>query len=119
MTDKTHILRRNIQNEVLPDAVRTCFAAVPRGAEEIAAAELVALGIPGVQVGRGGVAFTADRAGLYRANLWLRTASRVLVQLSVFPCTTPEELYSGVHAIYWVALIKQILVLNWAGLCKN
>ena len=111
MTENKHNPRQNVPTETLPDTLRSCFAAVPRGAEEIAAAELEALGITGVQVNRGGVAFTADRAGLYRANLWLRTASRVLVQLSVFPCTTPEELYSGVHAIDWVQLITPAMTL--------
>jgi putative N6-adenine-specific DNA methylase len=57
------------------------------------------------------VAFVADRAGLYKANLWLRTASRVLVQLAVFPCTTPAELYGGVHAIDWTGLITPAMTL--------
>jgi len=93
------------------DSIRTCFAAVPRGAEEIAAAELQGLGLGGVQAGRGGVAFTADRAGLYKANLWLRTASRVLVQLAVFPCTTPADLYKGVHAVDWTGMITPDMTL--------
>jgi putative N6-adenine-specific DNA methylase len=57
------------------------------------------------------VAFVADRAGLYKANLWLRTASRVLVQLAVFPCTNPAELYGGVHAIDWTRLITPAMTL--------
>ena len=109
--EKLHILRRGAATEALPDPLRSCFAAVPRGTEEIAAAELNALGIKVGQTGRGGVSFTADRAGLYRANLWLRTASRVLVQLSVFPCTTPEELYKGAYAIDWTELITPAMTL--------
>ncbi|MDD2541404.1 MAG: THUMP domain-containing protein, partial [Desulfuromonadaceae bacterium] len=70
--------------------ILNCFAAVPRGAEELAGAELVALGISDAKPGKGGVAFRTDLAGLYRANLWLRTASRVLVQLTQFPCSTPD-----------------------------
>lgn len=91
----------------LPDQHRplNCFAAVPRGAEELAAAELASLGINGAKPGKGGVSFSTDRAGLYRANLWLRTASRVLVQLAIFPCSGPDELYAGVHAIAWQELI--------------
>jgi putative N6-adenine-specific DNA methylase len=111
MSEKTDILRRSDRAVSSPDSSHTCFAAVPRGAEEIAAAELQVLGVSGVQVGKGGVAFTADRAGLYKANLWLRTASRVLVQLSVFPCTTPAELYGGVHAIDWTRLITPAMTL--------
>jgi putative N6-adenine-specific DNA methylase len=111
MTDTAHILRKGHRPEPAPDPPRDCFAAVPRGAEEIAAAELEAMGITGTRAGRGGVAFSCDRAGLYRANLWLRTASRVLVQLVVFPCTSPEELYAGVHAIDWTTLINPDMTL--------
>ena len=49
----------------------------------------------------GGVRFTGDIAACYRANLWLRTASRVLMPLAVFPCDTPQELYDGVRTIPW------------------
>lgn len=110
MSDK-HILRAGPRDAASPGSTVTCFAAVPRGAEEIAAAELRELGIAGAQVSRGGVAFAADRTGLYKANLWLRTASRVLVQLAVFPCTTPAELYGGVHALDWTRLITPAMTL--------
>lgn len=110
MSDK-HILRAGPRDAASPGSTVTCFAAVPRGAEEIAAAELRELGIAGARVSRGGVAFAADRTGLYKANLWLRTASRVLVQLAVFPCTTPAELYGGVHALDWTRLITPAMTL--------
>jgi putative N6-adenine-specific DNA methylase len=93
------------------DAPLYCFAAVPRGAEEVAATELEVLGISGAKPGKGGVAFVTGRAGLYRANLWLRTASRVLVQLAVFPCVTPMDLYAGVHAISWQERITPAMTL--------
>jgi putative N6-adenine-specific DNA methylase len=88
-----------------------CFAAVPRGVEELAAQELETLGISGAIVGKGGVAFVTDRTGLYRANLWLRTASRVLVKLESFPCTSPEELYAAVHKIAWQDIITPEMTL--------
>ena len=91
--------------------VLSCFAAVPRGAEDLAASELAALGINDAKPGRGGVAFHTDRSGLYRANLWLRTASRLLVQLAVFPCASPSELYAGVFAIAWQGLITPEMTL--------
>ena len=93
------------------EAPLNCFAAVPRGAEEVSAAELAALGISCAIPGKGGVAFVTDRSGLYRANLWLRTASRVLVQLAVFPCVTPGDLYAGVYAITWLELITPAMTL--------
>ncbi|MDD2308613.1 MAG: THUMP domain-containing protein [Desulfuromonadaceae bacterium] len=93
------------------DQILNCFAAVPRGAEELAAAELLDLGISDAKPGKGGVSFQTDRAGLYRANLWLRTASRVLVQLAQFPCSSPTELYGGVHTIAWQELITPDMTL--------
>ena len=92
-------------------AALSCFAAVPRGAEDLAATELAALGINNAKPGRGGVAFHTDRSGLYRANLWLRTASRLLVQLAVFPCSSQSELYAGVFAIAWQGLITPEMTL--------
>ena len=83
MSEKTHILRRGVRPEPRTDTMMHCFAAVPRGSEEITATELERLGIQGGVVTKGGVSFTTDRTGLYRANLWLRTASRVLVTLAV------------------------------------
>lgn len=110
-----HILRRGTtlpSKSLLPvDITRPCFAAVPRGAEELAASELKSLGVSNVSAGKGGVSFQADRKSLYMANLWLRTASRVLVQLSVFNCTTPDELYHGVFAIPWHDLITISMTL--------
>lgn len=123
---KNHILRRgtpppqiptqstkihSAAGKLPPDVVRPCFAAVPRGAEDLAAQELLSLGISDVQSGKGGVSFQADRKSLYLANLWLRTASRVLVQLSVFSCSTPDELYHGVFAIPWHELITVSMTL--------
>lgn len=100
-----NVSRKAVAKLPKPDVLMTCFAAVPRGAEEMAALELEKLGVGDIRPGKGGVAFIADRAGLYSANLWLRTASRVLVQLAVFPCKGPDELYAGVFAIDWPELI--------------
>jgi len=111
MSSKTHILRRRPRPETPPDMPRTCFASVPRGAEELAMAELQRLGIDTSRQERGGVSFVTGREGIYRANLWLRTASRVLVQLSSFPCTSPEELYKGVAGIAWHELITPAMTL--------
>lgn len=109
--EKTHILRRGPRPGARPESALSCFAAVPRGAEEICAAELAGLDIQGVEATRGGLAFTTDRAGLYRANLWLRTASRIMVRLAEFPCAGPDELYTGVHAIPWQDIITPTMTL--------
>lgn len=77
------------------------FATCARGLEPILAEELRALGANEVELGRGGVHFQGDQATLYQANLWLRTAIRVLRPLANFAAKTPEELYDAVRAVDW------------------
>ena len=54
-----------------------------KGLEEVLAKELIELGADEVQMERRAVRFKGDKAMLYRANLCLRTASRVLVPILV------------------------------------
>jgi putative N6-adenine-specific DNA methylase len=81
------------------------LALCPRGVEPLCAAELGALpGVAGVAVlpGRpGAVAFGGGLPALYRANLHLRTASRVLLVLSDEPVTTAEALYEQARRLPW------------------
>lgn len=65
------------------------------------AEEIRALGGREARTAAGGVSFTGDTALGYRANLWLRTANRVLLHLSDFHAPTPAALYEGVAAIPW------------------
>jgi putative N6-adenine-specific DNA methylase len=81
------------------------FATCGRGIEPILADELRALGAADVTPGRGGVAFTGDRALLYRANLWLRTAVRVLTPVLEADVASPDELYEAVRAFDWSRLL--------------
>jgi putative N6-adenine-specific DNA methylase len=77
------------------------FATCARGLEPILAEELRGLGAADVQPGRGGVAFAGDKALLYKANLWLRSAIRVLMPILEAPVTSPDELYDVVRSIDW------------------
>ena len=77
------------------------FATTGKGIEDVLADELRALGVEGVSSETGGARFRGTLADCYRANLWLRTANRVLLFLAEFPCNTPEELYDGVRTIRW------------------
>lgn len=80
---------------------RHFFATAPKGIEPLLADELRALGAFEVLEARSGVAFSGPLAIAYRACLWSRLASRVLLPLATFPATSPEELYAGVRAIDW------------------
>ena len=80
---------------------RHFFATAPKGIEPLLADELRALGAFEVLEARSGVAFSGPLEIAYRACLWSRLASRVLLPLATFPATSPEELYAGVRAIDW------------------
>ncbi len=77
------------------------FATCARGLEPILADELRALRAHGIEPGRGGVAFQGDHALLYRVNLWLRTAIRVLVPILDVPVRSFDDLYDAVRSIDW------------------
>jgi putative N6-adenine-specific DNA methylase len=77
------------------------FVTTGKGLEELVFDELLSMGITGAVLEKGGVRFSGELAEGYRSCLWLRTASRVLLQLKEFPCQSPAELYDGVHSIDW------------------
>jgi putative N6-adenine-specific DNA methylase len=77
------------------------FATCGRGIEPILADELRALGAADVELGRGGVHFAGERALLYQANLWLRTAIRVLWPILHAHVESPDELYDAVRSLDW------------------
>ena len=60
-----------------------------------------ALGATDVEPGRGGAHFAGDLALLYRANLWLRTAIRVLRPILEATVASPDELYDAVRSLDW------------------
>jgi len=78
-----------------------------KGLEEVLAKELIELGANDVLIERRAVSFVGDKAMLYRANLCLRTASRVLVilkseKLKIKPAQKPDDLlYECVKRIDW------------------
>ena len=71
--------------------------------EEILAAELRALGAENVAPGRRLVNFQGDKALLYKANLWCRTAIRILKPIAAFEAASEQDLYRGVQATDWAA----------------
>lgn len=87
------------------------FATTAKGVEEVLAAELVRLGATEVAADSGGVRFGGGMEAAYLANLWLRTASRVLMPLGEFPCEGPDELYRGVHALEWQRYLTPAMTL--------
>lgn len=81
-----------------------CFAITAPGLEPICAAELTALNINGVTE-EGGVSWTGSPSTLAMANLWLRTASRVIVRAAGFNARTFHELERHARQVPWERFI--------------
>jgi putative N6-adenine-specific DNA methylase len=77
------------------------FAVAARGIEPVTARELQQLGAQEVEAVTGGVHFSGYMELLYRASLWLRTASRILRPLREFAALNPEMLYSQARRVRW------------------
>lgn len=77
------------------------FATAPKGIEQVLAEELKSLGASDVEPGSAGVAFVGPLEVGYRACLWSRTASRVLLPIASFAAPTAEALYEGVRGLDW------------------
>jgi 23S rRNA (guanine2445-N2)-methyltransferase / 23S rRNA (guanine2069-N7)-methyltransferase len=74
---------------------------LPRGVEDLARGELEGLGATELRAAGGGLAFRGDLAMAYRACLWSRLASRILLSLATVPAGSSRELYEGVSALPW------------------
>ncbi|MFN2637241.1 MAG: class I SAM-dependent RNA methyltransferase [Gemmatimonadaceae bacterium] len=76
------------------------FAQAAPGLEPIVARELKALGMkPHKEIG--GAGFRAEMRGVYAANLWLRSASRVIVRLGDFHASSFHELERHAKRLPW------------------
>lgn len=89
------------------------FAVCAPGLERVVAQELSALGLTQPPQRRthskdtmeGGVEFRGDLTALYRANLHLRAASRILARLGAFHATTFAEFRQKAGALEWEKFI--------------
>jgi 23S rRNA (guanine2445-N2)-methyltransferase / 23S rRNA (guanine2069-N7)-methyltransferase len=81
--------------------VSAYFATCPKGLEYLLRDELAALGAEDVREALAGVYFSGPLEIAYRACLWSRLASRVLLPLAEFDAADGDALYAGVEAIDW------------------
>jgi 23S rRNA (guanine2445-N2)-methyltransferase / 23S rRNA (guanine2069-N7)-methyltransferase len=79
------------------------FATCPKGMEYLLRDELVALGANDVREALAGAHFSGTLETAYRACLWSRLASRILLPLAEFDAADDEALYRGVQTIDWSA----------------
>ena len=77
------------------------FATCAPGVEPVLHAEVRALKLAKSECQVGGVRFEGEVADGWRANLWLRTAVRVLQRVARFPALDGDALYDGVAGVEW------------------
>ncbi|MFM9988266.1 class I SAM-dependent RNA methyltransferase [Flavobacterium sp.] len=71
------------------------------GFEEILAKELTQLGAQDVEMGTRMVSFAGDKGFMYKANLSLRTALKILKPIYYFRAKSDENLYKNIQGIDW------------------
>jgi len=76
------------------------------GFEEILAKELLQLGAQEVEQGVRVVTFKGDKGFMYKANLSLRTALKILKPIYFFRATNEESLYKGIQGVNWSKYIN-------------
>lgn len=72
-----------------------------KGLEDVLAQELTELGANNIHIERRAVSFSGDKALMYKANLCLRTASRILKPILTFRAKDADEVYETVKKIDW------------------
>lgn len=71
------------------------------GMESVLKKEIIDLGYDITEVADGRVTFYGDEEALCRANIFLRSAERVLIKIGSFHAETFEELFQGTKALAW------------------
>ena len=71
------------------------------GMESVLKREITDLGYDITDVADGRVTFFGDEEALCRANIFLRTAERILIKIGNFHAETFEELFQGTKSLPW------------------
>lgn len=77
------------------------------GFEEILAKELMQLGAQKIETGTRMVSFYGDKGFMYKANLSLRTALKILLPIKTFKLLNDNSLYSNIKNIDWSEYITE------------
>lgn len=77
------------------------------GLEAVCKREISDLGYEIVKVEDGKVTFRGDESAIVRANIFLRTAQRIILKVGEFSAVTFEELFQGIRQIPWEDYLPQ------------
>ncbi|WP_452224757.1 THUMP domain-containing class I SAM-dependent RNA methyltransferase [Lacinutrix chionoecetis] len=76
------------------------------GFEDILAKELTQLGAQNVKQGVRNVSFVGDKGFMYKANLGIRTAIKILKPIQTFRVNNEKDLYTNVYKMKWDKYMK-------------
>lgn len=77
------------------------------GMEAVLKKEIIDLGYDVSEVADGRITFIGDEEAVCRANVFLRTAERVLIKIGRFTAETYEELFQGTRTLPWEEYIPR------------
>lgn len=84
-----------------------CIAPCHFGLEAVLKREIIELGYEITSVEDGRVTFIGDAEAVCRANVFLRTAERILIKVGQFHAETFDELFEGTKALPWEVYLPQ------------
>lgn len=84
-----------------------CIAPCHFGLEAVLKREIIELGYEITSVEDGRVTFIGDAEAVCRANVFLRTAERILIKVGRFHAETFDELFEGTKALPWEEYLPQ------------
>jgi putative N6-adenine-specific DNA methylase len=83
----------------------TIIATAAFGLESIVVRELKKLGYEEISVENGRISFKGDEHDIARCNIWLRTADRVLIEVTRFKAIDFEDLFQGTLKVSWEDIV--------------
>lgn len=98
------VIKRKIDKRIMMNRYKL-MAPCHFGLEAVLKKEILDLGYDISLVEDGRVTFDGDAEAVCRANVFLRTAERVLIQIGRFKAETYDELFEGIKALPWEEFI--------------
>ncbi len=106
-----------LMTDSISSATQLFFATCPLGVADLLAAELKACGATRAREMKAGVQFEGTLETAYRACLWSRTASRILMPITQVAAHDANAMYQGLQRIDWSRHISPsgTLVVDFQG----
>jgi putative N6-adenine-specific DNA methylase len=112
-------VKERLSRNIFSNGPVSAFAIAAPGISSIVANELRELGVHVDAVDNAGVAFKATAEELFNANLWSRTASRVLVRMSTFVARDFATLERRAKAIDWGLVVARNARVRLRVTCRK